>query len=192
MPEARLIDANALHAKIYEDSERNYGASANIAQVLLRIETAPTIKAEPVRHGHWIFREEATPEYLPWDMWCSCCGEYHDSDDYNDRYCSKCGAKMDQTGGTVHDDIVRRDEATEALAEIINAPSINRWISVEDALPEIDIDVIVYYPYWSDKPIQVAHLAYDKLTFELSDGEFNFPTSAVTHWMKLPEPPEKE
>lgn len=60
----------------------------------------PTIEPE-VRHGHWIFREEATPEYLPWDMWCSCCGEYHDSDDYNDRYCSKCGAKMDADGGTI-------------------------------------------------------------------------------------------
>jgi hypothetical protein len=54
----------------------------------------PTIEPE-VRHGHWVFREEATPEYLPWDMWCSCCGGYHDSDDYNDRYCSICGAKMD-------------------------------------------------------------------------------------------------
>ena len=58
------------------------------------VDTQPTIKPE-VRRGHWIFQEEATPEYLPWDMWCSCCGEYHDSDDYNDRYCSKCGAKMD-------------------------------------------------------------------------------------------------
>lgn len=28
----------------------------------------------------------------------------------------------------VHDDIVRRDEATAALAEIINAPAVNSWI----------------------------------------------------------------
>lgn len=51
MPEVRLIDANALHAKICEDSENNYGASVNIAQVLLYIETAHTIEFEP---GQWI------------------------------------------------------------------------------------------------------------------------------------------
>ena len=72
------------------------------------------------------------------------------------------------------------------------APAVNRWIPVEDALPEIDRDVLVYYPYWKDNPIQVAHLQYDGILFELSDGEFNLPVKAVTHWMYLPESPEKE
>ena len=73
-----------------------------------------------------------------------------------------------------------------------DAPAVNRWIPCSERLPEVDTDVIVFYSSWRDKTIQVAHLNYDKLTFELSDGEYHFPASAVTHWMPLPEPPEKE
>lgn len=84
----RLIDADALHAKICEDSENNYGAAANIAQVLLRIETAPTIIAEPVRHGHWMFLEQKSG-YL-WT--CSNCkGNF----DQRFSYCPHCGADME-------------------------------------------------------------------------------------------------
>lgn len=67
-----------------------------------------------------------------------------------------------------------------------------RWISCDDRLPEIDNDVIVYYSFWKDNPIQIAHLQCDLLFWETSDGEFNLPAIAVTHWMQLPEPPEKE
>jgi hypothetical protein len=77
-------------------------------------------------------------------------------------------------------------EYNESYDKLMQIPSANRWIPCSERLPEIDIDVIVFYPYWNDKPIQVAHLAYDELTFELSDGEFNFPTRSVTHWMPLP------
>ena len=69
MPEVRLIDANVLHARICEDSEHNYGASANIAQILLQIETAPTIEAEPVRHGKLLEGKTFN------DQHCSVCGQ---------------------------------------------------------------------------------------------------------------------
>jgi hypothetical protein len=85
-PEVRLIDANALHAKIYEDSEHNYGASANIAQVLLRIETAPTIEAKPVRNGRWIQRRNGK-------YYCSNC-EREERFIFQKIYCTKCGAYM--------------------------------------------------------------------------------------------------
>lgn len=90
----RMIDAERLRALIVAMYEP-FPNICNVNVVLTAIDNAPTIEAEPLKHGRWIFREEATPEFLPWDMWCSCCGEYHDSDDYSDRYCSKCGAKMD-------------------------------------------------------------------------------------------------
>lgn len=80
--------------------------------------------------------------------------------------------------------------ALETQRRVIELPAVNRWIPCNERMPEIDVDVIVFYPYWDDKPIQVAHLNYDKLTFELSDGEFNFAASMVTHWMPRPEPPE--
>lgn len=72
-----------------------------------------------------------------------------------------------------------------------SVPVVNRWIPCSERMPEVDIDVIVFYPHWRDNPVQVAHLNYDKLTFELSDGEFNFAASMVTHWMPRPEPPER-
>lgn len=76
------------------------------------------------------------------------------------------------------------------IFDVINEqPAVNRWIPCSERLPEIDKDVIVFYPHWRDNPIQVAHLNYDKLTFELSDGEYNIATHAVTHWMPLPEYP---
>ena len=71
-----------------------------------------------------------------------------------------------------------------------DAPAVNRWIPCAERLPEIDKDVLVFYPYWNSAPIQVAHLNYDGLTFELSDGEFNLAVKSVTHWMPLPDAPE--
>lgn len=53
---------------------------------------APTVDAEPVRHGHWIAHGKAfmgaTIEA------CSECGELLCG--YNKAYCPNCGAKMDE------------------------------------------------------------------------------------------------
>lgn len=64
----------------------NHGVGDSIAI----IKNAPTIEAEPVKHGHWV------------DDFCSfvcsvCGGRISDStlDDYSEpRYCPNCGAKM--------------------------------------------------------------------------------------------------
>lgn len=47
---------------------------------------------KPVRHGHWIYNK-ALPDT------CSVCGFHCGSHDYDyeDRYCSHCGAKMDES-----------------------------------------------------------------------------------------------
>ena len=81
--------------------------------------------------------------------------------------------------------------------------ALNKWISVEDALPELNTNVLVYAvgkkdcfedqiaitrftdtiwfgheiktePYWKD-PWQYFHSDYE-----------------ITHWIPLPEPPERE
>ena len=50
---------------------------------------APTIEAEPVKHGRWVY-----------DHWCefkcSVCGEWSKSEPYRgkENYCPNCGAKM--------------------------------------------------------------------------------------------------
>lgn len=67
------------------------------------IDSAPTIEAEPVRHGTW----KHTPGM---NSKCSECGHYFPVKEFDRRpfdinYCSHCGAKMD--GGipdeTIHD-----------------------------------------------------------------------------------------
>jgi len=94
MKKVRLIEANALHAKIYEDSERSYGAEANIAQVLLRIETAPTIEAESVRRGRWKKKNG--------EIYCTNCKKSKWSESFElmlsrFNFCPNCGAYMRET-----------------------------------------------------------------------------------------------
>lgn len=116
---------------------------------------------------------------------------------------------------TVHDDIVRRDEATAALAEIINAPAVNRWIPVEDSLPGNSHPVLITWVnnspvmscYEKDKgkPFTgCAHYCNGKWYWysQFSDdilseyGEYQETVDVdVISWMPMPdayEPPEKE
>lgn len=90
----RLIDADALVEKVYWHGEhptvdRLFADGVDAVDVS-DIEEAPTIEAEPVRHGYWM------------------CGDYYDIGDVCSecdwdsgmvnptlRYCPNCGAKMD-------------------------------------------------------------------------------------------------
>lgn len=61
---------------------------------------APTIEAEPIRHGHWIERTKVHPDLLnesTYNYTCSNCG-YWDTHGANVEvpYCWHCGAKMDE------------------------------------------------------------------------------------------------
>ena len=104
----RLIDADALKAKIEEmqacepeyafhflNDAQNPSTEWECVEDL--IENAPTIEAEPVRHGAW------TKGYCKDEemncVFCSACGKsaYWDTD-YGQQlfpYCPYCGAKMD-------------------------------------------------------------------------------------------------
>ena len=93
----RLIDADALVEKEYWHSEHpsvdDLFAEGVDAVDVSDIDNAPTIEAEPVRHGYWM------------------CGDYYDIGDVCSecdwdsgmvnptlRYCPNCGAKMDLDG----------------------------------------------------------------------------------------------
>lgn len=102
---------------------------------------------------------------------------------------------------TVHDDIVKRDEATAALAEIINAPAVNRWIPVEDALPEIKEYHIseTVLCYCDSGALAIARLeanGFGQVGFNCEkDDEYHHSAGKVLYWMpipEIPEPPEKE
>lgn len=74
----RLIDADTLPVKFW------FGRFFGVAEI--DIVNAPTVDAEPVKHGHWC---------NTWDTFikCSECGRFTGGK-YN--YCPFCGAKMDE------------------------------------------------------------------------------------------------
>ena len=104
----RLIDADALMIEpdrgmmngVLFVGDRSGGKTLTMVQNALKkmINNAPTIDAEPVRHGRWIDMQEDDATEGMWR--CSVCG----SDSYFDiltpaeagcYYCPNCGAKMD-------------------------------------------------------------------------------------------------
>lgn len=95
----RLIDADALN--MYERLKSYYGDAWRDAQE--EIDSAPTIDAEPVRHGKWIETEENhgfDNEVRNKALSCSVCrvafriSDYAQIEDF--RYCPNCGARMDE------------------------------------------------------------------------------------------------
>lgn len=102
----RLIDADTLKEQIPETSVDIFENCRNCSlldkdQVLEIIDAAPTIDAEPIRHGRWIYRvyreyNSLTSRELTSIAFykCSVCG--HSSGVDIDNYCPHCGAKMDQ------------------------------------------------------------------------------------------------
>lgn len=119
MPE--LIDRNELRRRIYE----RFGQYST--KVIATVEegkiiedwaflepflnAAPTIEAEPVRHGQWIAKlpyEDETVKDLEFQIVCSRCDEQNSSIEFDEnsvpiaktfyqtRYCPNCGAKMDE------------------------------------------------------------------------------------------------
>ena len=56
------------------------------------IEIAPTIEAEPVRHGKWNDDFGELPSHAPYGWECSYCGDIAFN---KHNYCPNCGAKMD-------------------------------------------------------------------------------------------------
>lgn len=109
----RYIDAEALifdsricgNCKDRELCDGNIAFCPN-ASARRAINDAPTVEAEPVRHGHWI--DKGVLEDYPKPginvyhlLWCSECGAFHRVRHWccggwiNASYCPNCGAKMD-------------------------------------------------------------------------------------------------
>ena len=88
----RLIDADSLIEECYKDGAYGYVDALQIA-------IAPTIEAEPVRHGHWISLTNCSNS----GVYCSVCHKKVYREDYawcnrknklRSNYCPNCGAKM--------------------------------------------------------------------------------------------------
>ena len=92
----RLIDADALEF----DTEWSEYMDGFTSYSQFQIDNAPTIDAVPVRHAHWVFRDEdkhlLEGGCIPSNMWCSYCNQWSGNDCYGDAYCRNCGARMDE------------------------------------------------------------------------------------------------
>lgn len=98
----RLIDADYVKQRIDETMSSDYVYSTRSIKKL--IDEAPTINAEPVRHGKWIIsdieeEEEKLDTAFARLYECSVCGAgyvYRMSEDIaEEKYCYNCGAKME-------------------------------------------------------------------------------------------------
>ena len=91
----RLIDADALARESAE-----FPHSAMACAFIKRIEEAPTVEVEIVKHGKWIPTHESGMFSHPYSITyvCSECGNKIYTlmgTPQVTEYCSKCGAKMD-------------------------------------------------------------------------------------------------
>ncbi len=101
MEKVRLIDANALVDKLLKvdlDHDERITKSGAVADMVCLISNAPTIEAEPVRHGRWILVIQIVSPYgAEIEEKCSLCGcdisRYGTQPMY--KFCPNCGAKMD-------------------------------------------------------------------------------------------------
>lgn len=86
----RLIDADELREKFCRDDLGfGYCVDCSWNRACEKIQDAPTVDNELVRHGHW---EEIRNAYGELEGWLCECGREVKSK-YN--YCPNCGAKMD-------------------------------------------------------------------------------------------------
>lgn len=90
----RLIDGDALKNKMQE--QQKYGSVADSrgrAKAIVEVIHAPTVEAEPVKHGRWIYSGIVKND----DVYnCSQCDSnfvFRDRLLYD--YCPDCGARMD-------------------------------------------------------------------------------------------------
>ena len=88
-PKMRLVDANTLKAEFTGNFRESYEPSL----IKALIDVAPTIDAEPVKHGRWIAvpsSDRATGKAYK----CSECDKMRYGS-FMPNYCQICGAKMD-------------------------------------------------------------------------------------------------
>ena len=99
----RLIDADALKKKAQMRGhvlEKSMVTAYHMCVSTHDINEAPTVDAEPVRHGRWIMADEYCNHAK--EFQCSACGNTVEYDYYTRfceyDFCPNCGAKMDEGG----------------------------------------------------------------------------------------------
>ena len=90
----RPIDADALKTVFEEKSSEAVCGVELCKAIISRIDEAPTVDAEPVRHGKWINCGTYDQGYQV-TLECECCGESVNGYVQDYKYCPYCGAKLE-------------------------------------------------------------------------------------------------
>lgn len=103
----RLIDGDALKEKLQE--QQKYGSTADSrgrAKAIVEVIHAPTIEAEPVKHGRWIIHDETPSKWRVEEhiglqiLRCTKCNGTINTNTYAEyyqhqfRFCPFCGKEM--------------------------------------------------------------------------------------------------
>lgn len=84
----RLIDADTLIKSLFKLPSGNTFYAPEYIKVMV-IDAAPTIDAEPVRHGYWEVIDAEEPRRYG-------CSECKRLSWHMENYCPNCGAKMEE------------------------------------------------------------------------------------------------
>ena len=98
-------------------------------------------------------------------------------------------------------DIVRQDKVAlnlleQVLYDIQHVPTLtpqNKWVSVEERMPDFDVPVLVYVKDIFDNK-GIINITKYTITYNLTNNWLGYENNSfkITHWMPLPEPPGKE
>ena len=98
----RMIDADALLDAMRDEEFQTFVPLDEIYGV---IDKAPTIGAEPVKHGAWetsrLYDGDGNVVYIRRHKECNY--DYHGYKEHGTSYCPNCGAKMDLVEGNAHE-----------------------------------------------------------------------------------------
>lgn len=100
---------------------------------------------------------------------------------------------MDKIAKEAIDSLVIDDKTLPEWIELLKDYKRHEWISVHDALPGMDENVL-FHPMCNEKSIYIGKLNYvgeiNAVYFAVRNGKRKVVYSA-THWMPLPELPEE-
>jgi len=77
---------------------------------------------------------------------------------------------------------LRKMSEQKEQAQALDLSNVMQWVAIEDKLPPIEVDVLVWYEFnvYICNRLDEDGVVWDEST-QILDG--------VTHWMHLPEPP---
>lgn len=86
--------------------------------------------------------------------------------------------------------------ADVVIEDIRSMPTLtpqNKWMKVDENLPDFDVPVLVYVKDIFDNK-SIINITKYTITYDLTNNWLGYENSSfkITHWMPLPEPPTME